>query len=81
MVHYVKIKSEYYNAVRCLNKRFEVRVNDRNYKVGDKVVMYEIDNCGNFTEKEITIFITYILFNYLPDNQIVFSFIILDVND
>lgn len=35
MIHELKIKSEYLLAVQDGSKTFEIRKNDRNYKVGD----------------------------------------------
>ena len=35
MIHELKILPEYYEEVKCGNKHFELRKNDRNYKVHD----------------------------------------------
>ena len=40
--HYVKILPEYYIAVEKGIKTFEIRFNDRNYKVGDILHLQEI---------------------------------------
>lgn len=43
MIHYLKITPEYYQqAVRGI-KQFELRKDDRDYKVGDHVVLQEWD--------------------------------------
>lgn len=38
-VHRLKIQQEYFDAVKERSKNFELRKNDRNYKVGDMVVL------------------------------------------
>lgn len=35
MIHELKILPEYYEEVKCGNKNFELRKNDRDYKVYD----------------------------------------------
>ncbi|WP_141671993.1 DUF3850 domain-containing protein, partial [Gilliamella apicola] len=47
--HELKIKSEYFMDVTQCQKRAEIRYNDRNYKVGDILVLNEIDENGNRT--------------------------------
>ncbi|WP_081299346.1 DUF3850 domain-containing protein [Gilliamella sp. Gris1-4] len=41
--HELKIKSEYFMDVARCQKKAEIRYNDRNYKVGDILNLYEID--------------------------------------
>lgn len=59
MEHYLKIYPEYYEAVASKDKPFEVRKNDRNYKVGDKLILRE--GYGRFTGRYITADVSYIL--------------------
>lgn len=42
-VHYLKILPEYFQAVRKGIKSFEVRLNDRNFQVGDTLILEEYD--------------------------------------
>ena len=42
-LHTLKIYSEYYDAVRNGIKTFEIRKNDRDYKVGDTLRLREYD--------------------------------------
>ena len=42
-VHELKILPEYYKAQKAGKKNFEIRKNDRDYKVGDKLVLKEYD--------------------------------------
>ena len=43
MIHELKILPEYYRAVVERRKTFEVRKNDRNFTVGDRVRLCEYD--------------------------------------
>ena len=49
MIHELKIQSEYFEVVNNKTKTFEIRKNDRNFKVGDKILLREIDSCGRYT--------------------------------
>ena len=42
--HYLKTETEYFQAQESGQKTFEVRRNDRDYKVGDMVVLDETVN-------------------------------------
>lgn len=43
MTHILKILPEYYNAIQHEGKNFEVRLNDRTFKVGDTLELIEHD--------------------------------------
>ena len=58
--HFVKITPQYFEAVLNGIKTFEVRYNDRNYKVGDTLILREFQ-CCNYTGREIEKRIVYIL--------------------
>lgn len=60
MTHELKIESKYFEDVLFRRKRFEVRKNDRSYKVGDTLVLYEIAD-GNRTGRRLVVEIDYIL--------------------
>lgn len=56
-VHNLKIKPQYFKDVVSGIKTFEVRKNDRNFKVGDLMVLEAYDNekfTGGFVNTEIT---------------------------
>ena len=40
----MKTETEYYQAVECGDKSFEVRKNDRDFKVFDMVILHEVVN-------------------------------------
>ena len=75
---YLKIKSEYFEAVKSGKKTFEVRFDDRGFKVGDKVVLRELAAHDNYkyTGRCIEVEITYILDDaeYCKPGFVVFSF-------
>lgn len=56
-VHNLKIKPQYFNDVVCGIKTFEVRKNDRDFEIGDLMVLEAYDNkkyTGSFVNTEIT---------------------------
>ena len=57
---YVKILPEYYEAVKCGDKTFEVRLNDRDYQVNDILHLQEFNN-GEYTGRELVKVVSYIL--------------------
>lgn len=61
MIHAVKCRSGYFNALLSGQKKFEVRKNDRGYKVGDILGINEIDNGGNYTDRALICKVNYIL--------------------
>ena len=61
MVHYLKIKPEYYRDVQCGLKTFELRKNDRNFQVGDILMLIKLDDKGNETDQVTRVKVTYIL--------------------
>lgn len=78
MQHYLKIVDPYYGQVRDGLKTFEVRENDRNFKVGDKVVLlrYNSETKQYYKSQTIVVVITYILsdFHAIKDGYVVFGF-------
>lgn len=61
-VHNLKTWPEYYSAVLKGSKKFEVRKRDRNFKVGDILLLDEYDNTtGDYTGRQTSVQVTYIL--------------------
>lgn len=58
MTHDLKIKPEYFEQVQLGFKTFEVRKNDRNFQVGDKLLLKEWS--GGYTGRKIECLVTYI---------------------
>lgn len=59
MIHNLKILPEYFKAVISGAKKFECRINDRDYQVGDILNLKEWNL--TFTGKSIQVRVTYIL--------------------
>lgn len=71
--HAVKILPEYMTAVEDGLKTFEIRKNDRDYKVGDYVLLQEWDGKG-YTGWQVIVEITYITDYEQKPGYVVFSF-------
>jgi hypothetical protein len=59
MIHHLKTWPEYFKAVKSGRKPFELRKNDRNYQVGDVLMLHEYDpetdiQSGDFLRVEVT---------------------------
>ncbi len=70
-VHDLKTVQPYYDASECGDKTFEIRKNDRDFKVGDILRLYEWDG-EKATGREHCKQITYILDNpaYLASGMV-----------
>ncbi len=69
-VHKLKTDSDVFQSVLTGDKRFEIRLNDRNYKVGDYLLLMETQHTGAemendkpliYTGLEIIVKVIYIL--------------------
>lgn len=70
--HHLKILPEYFEAVRYGIKTFEIRKNDRDYHVGDTLIIKEFkDEC--FTGNIVKAVVTYITDYAQQDNYIVMA--------
>ena len=74
--HEIKCETEYYQAVECGLKKFELRVNDRNYQTFDMVTLIEVVG-GTKTGRSLTpVEIKYVLRGGtfgLPDDVCIFN--------
>lgn len=59
--HYLKILPQFYMAVDNEEKTFEVRFNDRGYKVGDILYLQEFVPPETYTGRELRREVTYVL--------------------
>jgi len=75
MEHNLKIANEYFEAVNEGLKTFEIRNNDRNFKVEDIVNLEEIDENKEYTGRKVTVKITYITNYAQMSGYVVFSFV------
>ena len=60
VTHELKICRQHYEDILSNRKKFEVRKNDRNYQVGDFLVLHEFHD-GDYTDRCMPLRITYIL--------------------
>lgn len=61
MTHAIKIEPQFYKDVESLNKTFEVRKADREYKVGDALLLQEYDaETKKYSGKEWSGYINYV---------------------
>jgi ASC-1-like (ASCH) protein len=77
MTHELKTLPQYFEEVWKGNKTFEVRKNDRNFKVGDEVLLKEyLPFDDEYTGRKVLGMITYILQNFeaLDGEYVVFAF-------
>lgn len=77
MIHDLKILPEYFEAVNLGIKTFEIRNNDRDFKVGDMLLLKEWDG-NKYTGREIKRKVVYILDDssgYVLDGYVVMSIV------
>ncbi len=80
--HDLKILEEYFTPVVAGSKTFEIRKNDRDYQVGDVIVLCEWIIEGHFfSGKKVFGEITYVTNYAQQDGYVVFSFKLLPVVD
>ena len=73
MIHALKILPEYFEAVISGKKTFEVRENDRGFKVGDLLALNEWMN-GEYTDNSCLVYVDYILESaYCDEGYVVMS--------
>lgn len=73
--HNLKIYKEYFEPVLNGSKTFEIRKNDRNYRVGDRIVLNELqDDKKTYTGRYFKGVITYVTDYAQKDGYVVFSF-------
>lgn len=75
MQHNLKINKEFYVPVIDRVKTFEIRKNDRNFSIGDQIILNEWDEkLGKYTGRKVNGEITFITDYEQKENYIVFSF-------
>ena len=70
--HYLKTWPEFFQAMKSGKKTFELRKNDRDYQVGDTLVLQEYDPINGYTGDEIQREVTYTLDSqpFVPEGYI-----------
>lgn len=75
MIHNLKINSIYFEHVINREKTFEIRKNDRNFQVGDYVLLNEWnDGKSTYTGRKVKVKIIYITDYEQKDDYVVFGF-------
>jgi hypothetical protein len=79
IIHELKTVQPYFDNVWSGMKKFEVRKNDRGFKLGDLLLLQEYDRVRSqtgYTGKEILVRVDYILDNenYCKDGYVVMGF-------
>ena len=64
MTHELKILPEYFDAICLDNKTFEIRKNDRNFHVGDWLLLKEWNPETGYTGHEVLRYVSYILYDW-----------------
>ncbi len=74
-VHNLKIEKVYFEAIKHNKKTCEIRKNDRDFHVGDIIILHEYDlESEQQTGKTIELQITWIDTYYQQNNYVVLSF-------
>lgn len=62
MQHQLKTCPEYFLQIVCGHKTFEIRKNDRNFKLYDTLKLIEFDPVtGEYTHQSVTVKVSYIM--------------------
>lgn len=65
MIHELKIKPQYYEDIKIGIKPFEIRKNDRDFKLGDILILneYSLDDsgAGTYNGHSLIVRVTYLL--------------------
>ena len=79
--HNLKIKPIYFDAIARGEKTFEVRYDDRGYRVHDTLRLREFDD-GDYTGREIEAEVTYLLDDkaYCKEGYVVMAIKIITTN-
>ena len=81
-VHYLKTLPEHFCETLCGRKTFEVRIDDRNFQVGDELVLEEYKPPRGYTKRRITAIVTSKLKNeYCKEGYCIMSIKIVDADN
>lgn len=61
MIHELKTLPEYFEEVFMGHKNFEARKNDRDYKLGDTLILKEFESHKGYTGRQLARTVNYIL--------------------
>lgn len=76
MTHWLKIQPQYFNEVISGKKNFEIRKNDRDFRVGDTLLLKEfIPEKQEFTGRSVEKEVTYITDYAQQENYVVMAIV------
>lgn len=65
--HHVKSWREFFGPIQSGHKKHDLRINDRNFKINDRLILEEFDFAqGNYTGRTCTCKITFITSRHQP---------------
>jgi hypothetical protein len=73
MIHELKTLNVYFQAVYEQRKTFEIRLDDRNYRVGDWLLLREVDLFYKYTGKALFAYVPYLTGDYCKNDYITMS--------
>jgi hypothetical protein len=73
MVLELKISTKYFRAVYEQRKTFEIRYNDRNFQVGDWLLLREIDEKYQYTGEVVFAYVPYLTEDYCKNDYVTMS--------
>jgi len=75
MTHELKAWPEFFGPLKRGTKKFELRYNDRNFRVGDTLRLREWDNKTGYTGRELSMTVTFLLHGepWLSDGYVAMS--------
>lgn len=65
-VHEVKSWAEFFEQIKLKNRKHELRHNERDYKVGEYLLLREFDKDDGYTGRRMTVMITSITSDDVP---------------
>ncbi len=75
-IHLLKCWPEFFKAVKSGEKTFEIRMNDREYQVGDVLIVSEYDpSTSTYTREHVSRRVTYLTSAYQVEGYVVMSLI------
>lgn len=85
MIHQLKIKSKYFSDIVSGKKQFELRFNDRDYRVGDYIALNELNaTMDGYSRRSVLAKIDYILDHSdmpeaIKENWVIIGFTVCDI--
>ena len=74
VIHDLKSQPPFFEEILARHKTFEIRINDRDFKVGDMLRLKEWDpRTGEFTGRVVVCNVFYVSDAYLPEGWIAMS--------